>query len=432
MSNISLQHVYKSFDKNISVIKDFSLEIFDEEFLVLVGPSGSGKTTTLRMIAGLEEITDGEIWIDGEIQNDRDPSSRHLSFVFQNYALLPNLTTYENIEFGLLNKKFSKLEKVRIVEKIAKKLSLFNKLGSYPSQLSGGQRQRVALARALVDNEKLILFDEPLSNLDAVLRAEMRSEIIKLQHEFVTTGIYVTHDQIEAMAMASRIVLMIDGKIVQVGTPEQMYHNPIHLDVASFIGSPETNILLATHDGKRTAVNNTFIEVNREVLDCMTHHRTHSFYLSIRPQEIKAYLEPDQNRIEGKLILVENFGFNKLLHLEACGQSIRVLVDKELQEAKTYYLDFTGNIFVFDENKHRVRIDHNNSIIFDRDQNNDEMRKVIRELENYGYTVKFSETDAQIRFVNQEHMYVMETGKTQIKLNHLKDIMNYYNYVKQN
>jgi len=430
MSQISLRNVYKSYDKNKPVIKNFSLEIFDDEFLVFVGPSGSGKTTTLRMIAGLEETSSGEIWIDQELQNDKDPSTRHLSFVFQNYALFPNLTTYQNIEFGLLNKKVTKLEKRRNVEHIAKKLSLLDKLGSYPNQLSGGQRQRVALARALVDNEKLILFDEPLSNLDAVLRQEMRSEIIRLQREFVTTCIYVTHDQVEAMAMANRVVLMIEGKIIQVGTPEQMYNHPAHMDVAGFIGTPEINTFSATRLQNQVYVNGIPVDVNNDVMKCISDQQLEEFYLAIRPQDIKVHVEPQQNRITGKLILIEHFGVNKLLHIDTLKQSVRVLVDKDFQEKDTYFLDFSGQMFIFNNEKKRVFNSQHEIISFDQKPKDERMLKVVKELENYGYIISFDNQNPQVKWTNSSQMYELSIGNKRIKLSNPKDLLNYFSYIQ--
>lgn len=430
MSHISLQHVYKSFQKNVAVIKDISLEIFDDEFLVFVGPSGSGKTTTLRMIAGLEEITSGELYINDIKQNDQDPSTRQLSFVFQNYALLPQLTVYENILFGLLNKKMSKIEKKKQVEKIAKKLSLDTKLGSYPAQLSGGQRQRVALARALVDNEKLILFDEPLSNLDAVLRAEMRSELIRFQNEFGITCIYVTHDQIEAMAMASRIVLMIEGRIIQVGTPSQMYDDPAHLDVATFIGSPETNVIQAVFDEDNLNVFGTKINVNEEVMSLVKNSHQSMYYLTIRPHQIHISNEQRDGSIIGKPLIEEHFGFNKLVHVECLGQNIKVLVSQDFNISNTCYLDFSGSMFVFDELKRRIRKDENKEIRISHMPHHLTNQRVIKELENYGYIITLTDDHPHVRFNAETKKYVLKLNQLEHQFNDSKDILNYYSFIK--
>ncbi|MDF2658250.1 MAG: sugar transporter ATP-binding protein [Paenibacillus sp.] len=254
MSKILLNHVYKYYGKEKqAVVKDFHLEIGDKEFIVFVGPSGCGKSTTLRMIAGLEEISRGEIYIDQVLVNDLPPKDRDIAMVFQNYALYPNMTIYENIAFGLRLRKQPKHEIDTAVKRAARVLGIESFLERRPSQLSGGQRQRVALGRAIVRNPQVFLLDEPLSNLDAKLRVQMRAELIRLHKQLGATTIYVTHDQTEAMTMASRIVVMKDGVIQQVDTPEEVYNNPSNLFVASFIGSPLMNFIegrLQTHNGK--------------------------------------------------------------------------------------------------------------------------------------------------------------------------------------
>ncbi len=394
MSHISLRHVYKSYLKQKMVIKDLSLEIFDDEFLVFVGPSGCGKTTTLRMIAGLEEITKGDLLINHIKQNDKDPSSRLLNFVFQNYALLPSLTVFENIEFGLLNLKLSKLEKHLMIETIAKKLNLMDKLGSYPHQLSGGQRQRVALARALVDNQKLILFDEPLSNLDAVLRSAMRRELTKFKNEFGVTAIYVTHDQIEAMGLSSRIVLMIDGEIIQTGTPYQMFNDPNHLDVATFIGSPETNVIKGIIEHQTFTHHGKAINLNSELQDLIKNHDREEVYLAIRPQDIKVYQSPKPGLLKGNVIVVEQFGSNQLLHIEIEGIEILVVVDNDRVYQGSIYLDFQGQAYLFDEKKYRMRKSLNKEIILNIKTIDETKLSVLRELTNYGYQL-YTQNDLQ-------------------------------------
>ncbi len=387
MSHISLRNIYKSYHKHQMVIKNLSLEIFDDEFLVFVGPSGCGKTTTLRMIAGLEEITKGDLFIDGIKQNDKDPSSRRLSFVFQNYALLPSLTVYENIEFGLLNLKLTKLEKHLMIENIAKKLSIIEKLGSYPHQLSGGQRQRVALARALVDNQKLVLFDEPLSNLDAVLRSAMRMELIKFRNEFEVTGIYVTHDQIEAMGLSTRIVLMIDGRIIQTGTPNQMFNNPNHLNVASFIGSPETNILKGQITNQTFVYQDLAISLNATSNEILRIKDLNTCYLAIRPQDVIISKTKKNGFIKGTVSFVEQFGSNQLIHVDMNGKDILVTIDNQEVYQGDVYLGFNGQSYLFDEDMHRLRIKVNNSIRFNLTTTSDEVFSVIRECINYGYEI---------------------------------------------
>ena len=430
MSRISLQKVYKSFQKNINVINDFDLEIFNDEFLVIVGPSGSGKTTTLRMIAGLEELTEGKLFINDLLQNEEDPSTRHLSFVFQNYALLPHLTIYENIAFGLLNLQMSELEKRKAVEEIAEKLSLTEKLGSYPSQLSGGQRQRVALARALVDKEKLILFDEPLSNLDALLRAEMRSELLKLQKTFQTTCVYVTHDQIEAMAMASRIVLMMEGKIVQVGTPYQMYHDPSHLDTALFIGLPEANLIHFTVKEKKIYALDEVIELSDEMNQLIEKNNVEKGYITIRPKALKVHHEMNNGFTEGRLVAVENFGVNKLLHIEALNQTFRAEVDHSVKETDALYLDFKGETILFDIDKKRVRNNPIQELIFERKPESVEELQVIRELINYGYKISFDEKNAHVKYNKKNQTYQFKIHNHEFNFKNLQDILNELGYRK--
>ena len=253
MSSVSMKHIYKKYAGGVIAVTDFNLEIEDKEFIILVGPSGCGKSTTLRMIAGLEEISEGELYIDGKLCNDVPPKERDIAMVFQNYALYPHMTVYENMSFGLKLRKTPKDEIKRRVEEAARILEIEHLLDRKPAALSGGQRQRVALGRAIVRNPKVFLLDEPLSNLDAKLRAQMRSELTKLHKKLDTTFIYVTHDQTEAMTMGSRIVVMKDGIMQQVATPQELYQNPVNLFVATFIGSPSMNKLegskLSSKDG---------------------------------------------------------------------------------------------------------------------------------------------------------------------------------------
>ncbi len=241
MAQIKLENIYKTYDKKVNAVTDFNLEISDQEFIVFVGPSGCGKSTTLRMIAGLEEISSGDFYIDNVRMNDVSPKDRDIAMVFQNYALYPHMTVFENMAFGLKLRKLPKNEIEERVNNAAKILGLDEYLSRKPKALSGGQRQRVALGRAIVRDAKVFLMDEPLSNLDAKLRVQMRSEIIKLHKRLKTTTIYVTHDQTEAMTMATRIVIMKDGFIQQVGSPKEVYNFPVNMFVAGFIGSPAMN-----------------------------------------------------------------------------------------------------------------------------------------------------------------------------------------------
>ena len=242
MADVTLSKLHKRFDRT-EAVSGIDLEIKDKEFVVLVGPSGCGKSTTLRMIAGLEEITEGEILIGGEVVNDVPPKDRDIAMVFQNYALYPHMTVFQNMSFGLRLRKYAKDEIRKRVEDAAKVLSITELLSRRPKQLSGGQRQRVAMGRAIVRNPRVFLFDEPLSNLDAKLRGQMRIEIKRVHQHLQTTTVYVTHDQVEAMTLADRVVVMNGGLIDQVGTPGELYHSPRTKFVAGFIGSPSMNFL---------------------------------------------------------------------------------------------------------------------------------------------------------------------------------------------
>lgn len=243
MASLSLKSIFKKYPGGVTAVSDFNLEIKDKEFIILVGPSGCGKSTTLRMIAGLEEITEGELYIGDKLVNDVAPKDRDIAMVFQNYALYPHMTVFENMAFGLKLRKTPKDEIKRRVEEAARILDIAHLLDRKPKALSGGQRQRVALGRAIVREPKVFLLDEPLSNLDAKLRAQMRTELSKLHKKLGTTFIYVTHDQTEAMTMGDRIVVMKDGFIQQVDTPQRLYDLPCNMFVAGFIGSPQMNFI---------------------------------------------------------------------------------------------------------------------------------------------------------------------------------------------
>ena len=258
MASVSLKHIYKKYPGGVTAVSDFNLEIKDKEFLVLVGPSGCGKTTTLRMVAGLEEISEGELFIGDQLVNDVAPKDRKIAMVFQNYALYPHMTVFENMAFGLKLNKTPKEEIKRRVEEAARILDITHLLDRKPKALSGGQKQRVALGRAIVRKPKVFLLDEPLSNLDAKLRASMRTELTKLHQNVGTTFIYVTHDQVEAMTMATRIVVMKDGLIQQVDTPQNLYDYPVNLFVAGFIGTPQMNFISCKLEKKDTDLYVTF------------------------------------------------------------------------------------------------------------------------------------------------------------------------------
>ena len=243
MAKVELKGITKVFEGNVKAVDNANIVVDDKEFVVLVGPSGCGKSTTLRMVAGLEDISEGELYIDGELMNDVPPKDRNIAMVFQNYALYPHMTVYENMAFGLRIKKVEKKEIDRRVHEAARTLDIEKLLERKPKALSGGQRQRVAVGRAIVRNPKVFLFDEPLSNLDAKLRVQMRAELSDLHLRLNATIIYVTHDQVEAMTMANKIVVMKDGKIQQIGSPLYLYNNPVNKFVAGFIGSPPMNFL---------------------------------------------------------------------------------------------------------------------------------------------------------------------------------------------
>ena len=259
MASLSLKHIYKKYPSvGVYAVSDFCLEIKDKEFLILVGPSGCGKSTTLRMIAGLEEITEGELFIGDRLVNDVAPKDRDIAMVFQNYALYPHMTVFDNMAFGLKLRKTPKEEIKRRVEEAARILDITHLLDRRPKALSGGQKQRVALGRAIVRNPKVFLLDEPLSNLDAKLRATMRTELTKIHQRVGTTFVYVTHDQVEAMTMATRIVVMKDGIIQQVDTPQNLYDKPGNLFVAGFIGTPQMNFITCTLEKKGSDLYVTF------------------------------------------------------------------------------------------------------------------------------------------------------------------------------
>ena len=267
MASLSFQHVYKKYDGGVVAVSDFNLEVADKEFVILVGPSGCGKSTTLRMLAGLEDISEGEIYIEDRLINDVLPKDRDIAMVFQNYALYPHMTVRDNMAFSLKLKKMPKEEINRRVSEAAKILEIEHLLERKPKALSGGQRQRVALGRAIVRDPKVFLMDEPLSNLDAKLRVQMRVEITKLHHRLKTTFVYVTHDQTEAMTMGTRIVVMKDGFIQQVDSPTELYDNPINTFVAGFIGMPPMNFINATINVDGSDVYVTFENVTVKLPD---------------------------------------------------------------------------------------------------------------------------------------------------------------------
>ena len=351
MATVELKNVYKIFGEVIAV-NDFSLKIEDKEFIVFVGPSGCGKTTTLRMIAGLESITAGEIYIGDNLVNYVEPKNRDIAMVFQNYALYPHMTVYKNMAFSLKLRKFPfevevedkkthqktkkiiyrKLKKDEIHEKVmaaARMLEIEDYLSRKPKALSGGQRQRVAIGRAIVRNPKVFLMDEPLSNLDAKLRNQMRAELILLRKRINTTFIYVTHDQTEAMTLGDRIVIMKDGLVQQIGTPDEVFYQPSNLFVAGFIGTPQMNFLDAhlSLNRKKVIINGVPLPISddlvsqfieKSIADC-------DFVLGIRPEHMKISFKPKKDALEGEILVTESMGSMIHLHINA-GQMKNIIV----------------------------------------------------------------------------------------------------------
>ncbi len=308
MASLALRNLVKSFDRT-EVLHGISLDVKDGEFVVLVGPSGCGKSTTLRLIAGLEELTAGEIEIEGRVVNNLEPKDRNIAMVFQNYAIYPHMSVRKNIGFGLRTSKLSRAEKEARLLEVSGILDMNDLLDRKPSQLSGGQRQRVAIGRAMVRDPAVFLFDEPLSNLDAQLRTQMRLEIKKLHQRVGNTIIFVTHDQIEAMTMADRIVIMKDGRIQQVGTPSEVYHEPANIFVAQFIGAPSMNLLSGTADGGAVRIGaGGGIELGVAIEDGWP------VKVGVRPDDLR----PDggaEALVEGEVTVREPLGPETLVHV---------------------------------------------------------------------------------------------------------------------
>lgn len=338
MAKVTLKNIYKRFG-NSEVVKDFTLEIKDEEFIVFVGPSGCGKSTTLRMIAGLEEISEGELYIDDEFVNQKAPKDRDIAMVFQNYALYPHMSVYENMGFGLKLRKFSKKDIDNRVKTAAKILDIEHLLDRRPKALSGGQRQRVALGRAIVREPKVFLMDEPLSNLDAKLRVQMRAEISKLQKKLATTTIYVTHDQTEAMTMGDRIVVMKDGVIQQLDTPGNIYDNPKNKFVAGFIGSPPMNFIDGTLQEQNDSIffiaKGLEIEIPKEKALTLREkgYLNKEVILGIRPEDIHYdEIASPQSKFVATIEVAENMGSEMIIYLAGIGEdSIAAKINVRLQ-----------------------------------------------------------------------------------------------------
>lgn len=344
MSKISLRHVYKKYENGIdNAVKDFNLEVEDKEFIVFVGPSGCGKSTTLRMIAGLEDISKGELLIDGKKMNEVAPKDRGTAMVFQNYALYPHLNVYDNIGFGLKIRGVDKDTRDKSIRETAEKLGLTEYLKRKPVELSGGQKQRVALGRAIVRDAEIFLMDEPLSNLDAKLRIHMREELVELQRELGSTVIYVTHDQTEAMTMATRIVCLKDGVIQQVGTPKELYENPSNVFVAGFLGAPPMNFIKGKirygklYNSKGRALAYYSKVDNKDVI------------MGIRPEHIR--ITDNEDDLALKIKMVELLGADYHIHGELDGDEITLRVDAKLDiesKSEIHIAFVTENILLFD------------------------------------------------------------------------------------
>ena len=338
MANLSLRNVKKVYDNTVTAVQDFNLEIADKEFIVLVGPSGCGKSTTLRMVAGLEAITEGEIYIGGKLVNTVPPKDRDIAMVFQNYALYPHMTVYDNIGYGLRLRKFPKRVIDEKVREAAAILDITELLDRKPKALSGGQRQRVAIGRAIVREPQVFLMDEPLSNLDAKLRNQMRAEIIKLRQRIDTTFIYVTHDQTEAMTLGDRIVIMKDGFVQQVGTPQEVFNHPSNLFVAGFIGTPQMNFfdarLIRAGDRYSVELGTARVELSREkqkrllANDVLSREIT----LGVRPEHM--LLTQESNSIAAQVDVSEMMGSAVHIHVDACGRDVVIVVPVSEDEAE--------------------------------------------------------------------------------------------------
>jgi len=334
MATLQLKNINKIYENKVQAVFDFNLEISDRDFIVLVGPSGCGKSTTLRMIAGLEEISSGELFINSKLSNLTAPKDRDIAMVFQSYALYPHMSVFENMAFGLRLKKVAKAEIDQRVREAARILEIENYLDRKPKALSGGQRQRVALGRAIVRNAQVFLMDEPLSNLDAKLRVQMRSEIIKLHERLKATTIYVTHDQTEAMTMATRIVVMKDGYIQQVGTPKDVYNNPKNIFVANFIGAPAMNFIVGVYKKGRFEVDNQSFMVPKMFHDTLKDKEGKEIVLGIRPEDIHyegivADTFPD-TPFDFNVEVCELLGHEFILHGKFGGQNILAKVSSRV------------------------------------------------------------------------------------------------------
>ncbi len=333
MASLSLKHIDKTYPNGYKAVKDFNLEVADKEFIIFVGPSGCGKSTTLRMIAGLEDITGGTFEIDGKVMNDVEPKDRDIAMVFQNYALYPHMTVFDNMAFGLKLRKVPKEQIKKQVEEAAKILDLDKLLDRKPKALSGGQRQRVAMGRAIVRNPKVFLMDEPLSNLDAKLRVQMRTEISKLHDRLGATIIYVTHDQTEAMTLGTRIVVMKDGIVQQIDSPQMLYDHPANQFVAGFIGSPQMNFMdcKVSNGGKTVEVGGFKLGVSADRAAKLKAYDGKTVVLGIRPEDV--HDEPDflakhsEATINAEIKVYELLGAEVFLYFDFAGSQMTARVN---------------------------------------------------------------------------------------------------------
>lgn len=358
MANVALKDIKKVYNKNVVAVEKFSLDISHGEFIVLVGPSGCGKSTTLRMVAGLEEISSGELYIDGKLVNNIPPKDRDIAMVFQNYALYPHMSVYDNMAFALKLRKEDKKSIDKKVRDAAHILGITNLLDRKPKALSGGQRQRVAIGRAIVREPKVFLMDEPLSNLDAKLRAQMRSELIKLRSRIDTTFIYVTHDQTEAMTLGDRIVIMRDGFVQQIGTPQEVFEHPSNLFVACFIGSPQMNIIPATleksESGWDILLLGTRIHLSKSRQHILDQGASEGAILvGVRPEHIMLCSKDAEGSICGEVEVSEMMGSTVHLHLRVENNEIVIVLSiidlpenytELLEIGNTVYFTFGGNV----------------------------------------------------------------------------------------
>lgn len=368
MASLSLKNVCKVYPNGFVAVKDFNLEVADQEFIIFVGPSGCGKSTTLRMIAGLEEISSGELWIGDKLVNDVEPKDRDIAMVFQNYALYPHMSVYDNMAFGLKLRKVPKADIDKAVHEAAKILDIEHLLDRKPKALSGGQRQRVAMGRAIVRSPKVFLMDEPLSNLDAKLRVQMRVEISKLHQRLATTIIYVTHDQTEAMTLGTRIVVLKDGIIQQVDTPTNLYNSPNNIFVAGFMGSPQMNLVDAKISEKNGKV---IVDLGEDVEVALTGEKAQKLtdggyvgknvVVGIRPEDIKADEEfvaaHPESTFEAKIKVFELLGAEVNLHFDINGTTCTAKVGPRTAarpgDSVKFAMDLT-RLHVFDKETEQV------------------------------------------------------------------------------